>query len=249
MQPSRTVTKEPTTLGEKLAPRPPNMVARMRAGGVKLVKLGILLVLSVLLTWWIINNPDMNQLATLTLCTALTGLWVLAYKRPRGPKLHSLLANDRNGAMHNLRLDAKTAIIDGSNIYHLGHENGLDAQPLGMIANQLRNQGYRIVCFFDANIYFTLSDHDAFPRHQRHSQSLLEDIFGLTADEVYVVPSGVQADQFILESLDHLPISFAVTNDQFRDYADLYPDVMKDKLWRKGVVVSGDDVKLQNHRF
>jgi hypothetical protein len=59
-----------------------------------------------------------------------------------------------------------------------------------------------------------------------------------------VVPSRVQADEYILEALKHLPISFAVTNDQFRDYAKKYPTVMKDNLWRKGVVISRNEIKL-----
>ncbi|MEB8330815.1 hypothetical protein OO009_15790, partial [Flavobacteriaceae bacterium KMM 6897] len=104
---------------------------------------------------------------------------------------------------------------------------GVDAQPLGAIANQLREEGYRVVCFFDANIYYTLHEHGAFPAEERHSPALLEDIFGLHRNEIYVVPSGVQADKYILESLKHLPASFAVTNDQFRDYAKDYAKVMK----------------------
>jgi hypothetical protein len=78
---------------------------------------------------------------------------------------------------------------------------------------------------------------------------MLDDIFGLRRDEIYVVPKGVQADKYVLDSLKHLPISFAVTNDQFRDYAKKYPTVMKDNQWRKGVVVSNGEIKLQQHRF
>ncbi len=78
---------------------------------------------------------------------------------------------------------------------------------------------------------------------------MLEDIFGLKEDEIYVVPSGVQADKYILECLKCLPISFAVTNDKFRDYAHQYPTVMKDNLWRKGVVISGGEIKLLQHRL
>lgn len=146
--------------------------------------------------------------------------------------------------MHGLRLDEKTAVLDGSNIYHLGHDNGLDAQPLGEIAHDLRAQGYRIVCFFDANIFYTLGEHGAFRSGKRHSLVMLERIFGLKENEIYIVPSGVQADKYILECLKNMPICFAVTNDRFRDYANQYPTVMKDNLWRKGVVISGDKIRL-----
>ena len=138
-------------------------------------------------------------------------------------------------------------MIDGSNIYHLGHDHRLDAQPLGEIADLLRSQGYRVVCFFDANIFHTLCEHGAFPRDKRHSLELLSSIFGLEDDEIYVVPSGVQADKYILECLKNMPISFVVTNDKYRDYASKYPTVMKDNLWRKGVAISGGEVTLLHH--
>jgi hypothetical protein len=163
-------------------------------------------------------------------------------------KPHSLLANDKQGFMKNMRLDAKTAIFDGSNIYHFGNDRGLDAQPLGMLALRLRDEGYRIVCFFDANIYHRLHEHGAFSKNTRHSVDVLNDVFGLAANEVYVVPSGVQADRYILNTLKHLPISFAVTNDQFRDYAKEYPDVMKGQ-WRKGVVISNGELRLKQHKL
>ena len=108
---------------------------------------------------------------------------------------------------------------------------------------------YRIVCFFDANIFYTLNKHGVFLSDQQHSLAILEDIFGLRRYEIYVVPSGIQADKYVLDSLEHLPISFAVTNDQFRDYAEKYPTVMKDNQWRKGVVISDNEIKLLQHRL
>lgn len=170
-------------------------------------------------------------------------------KRLAYPKPHPLLAADRQNFMRDLRLDQKAAIFDGSNIYHFGRENGVDAQPLGMLAHALREEGYRIVCFFDANIFFTLTEHGGMTASARHSISVLADLFGLEEDEIYVVPSGVQADGYVLESLKHLPISFAVTNDKFRDYETLYPTVMKGNQWRKGVVFSNGEIKLLQHAF
>ncbi|KIN68784.1 NYN domain-containing protein [Sulfitobacter donghicola] len=149
--------------------------------------------------------------------------------------------------MADLRLDKKSVVIDGSNIYHFGHDNKLDAQPLGEIAAQLRSEGYRVICFFDANIFHTLGGHGAFLRGTPHSVPQLEDIFGLQRDEIYVVPSRVQADKYILECLKYMPICFAVTNDRFRDYASQYPTVMQDHLWRKGVSISDGKTKLQKH--
>ncbi|MBL4751857.1 MAG: hypothetical protein JKX71_15000 [Amylibacter sp.] len=250
---------EPITLGEKLAavePKTPrfNFGAWVRNTVFTVLNLSFLTAICALPLWWFLMRPDVDSNIILFFWLILIALWLFVYPRcgitkPDKPKIHSLLANDHLGFMRDLRLDAKTVIFDGSNIYHFGHDNGLDAQPLGLIAHQLRVEGYRIVCFFDANIFYTLNKHGAFPSDQYHSVALLEDIFGLRADEIYVVPSGVQADKYILDSLKHLPISFAVTNDKFRDYAKKYPTVMKGNQWRKGVMISKNEIKVLQHRL
>jgi len=256
---SHIMKHEPITLGDILAPVEPkkprfNFGVWLRNTVYTLLNFSLQTAIPVLPLWWFLMRPDMDRDIMLVLLVALIALWLFVYRWRRAtkathPKAHPLLANDRQGFMRELRLDEKTVILDGSNIYHFGHDNGLDAQPLGEIAHQLRAEGYRIVCFFDANIYYTLNEHGAFLSDQQHSLALLEDIFGLSRDEIYVVPSGAQADKYVLDSLKHLPISFAVTNDQFRDYAENYPTVMKGNQWRKGVVISKNEIKLLQHRL
>ncbi|MFT5787818.1 MAG: hypothetical protein ACI9KK_003187 [Ascidiaceihabitans sp.] len=254
---------EPISLGDKLAPKTPkalrfNFAVWVRNTLYFVLTFSLLMVASVLALWWFFTRPDLDPIAMMAILVSLIAMLFIVDRRwrvfrlpqkPRPLEAHSLLANDRHGFMSKLRLDAKTVIFDGSNLYHFGHDNGVDAQPLGMLAHQFRTEGYRIVCFFDANIFYTLSDHGAFPSHQHHSIAMLEDVFGLGADEIYVVPSGVQADKYILDSLKYLPVSFAVTNDQFRDYAKAYPSVMKGDQWRKSVVISENEVKLLQHRL
>jgi hypothetical protein len=254
---------EPITLGDKLAPTEPkesdfNFGTWLRSTLYTVLNFFLLTVISALLLWWFFMRPDIGGNIMLALLIGLIVVWLFvyrgycatkSYKKETHPKIHSLLANDRQGFMRDLRLDEKTVIVDGSNIYHFGRDNKLDAQPLGMIAHQLRAEGYRIVCFFDANIFYTLKEHGAFLNGQQHSIAMLEDIFGLRADEIYVVPSGVQADIYVLNSLKYLPISFAVTNDRFRDYAKKYPTVMKGNQWRKGLVISKNEIKLLQHRL
>ena len=254
---------EPITLGDILAPVEPkkprfDFGVWLRNAVYTLLNFSLLTATSALPLWWILMRPNMGRNTMLVLLTALIVLWLVVYRRRRAfsprkkathPKVHSLLANDRQGFMRDLRLDTKTVIFDGSNIYHFGHDNELDAQLLGAVAHQLRAEGYRIVCFFDANIFHRLSEHGAFPSAQQHSMAMLDDIFGLRLDEIYVVPKGVQADKYVLDSLKHLPISFAVTNDQYRDYAKKYPTVMKGNQWRKSVVISKGEIKLLQHRF
>jgi hypothetical protein len=241
------------TLGEELsensgAKSDLNIGTQFRKYLTIVIKCFALAYLSMLAIWWFLGQPDVDKIPTLMFLTALTIFWWFVNRKVFGKKSHFLLDNDRQGFMHDLRLDEKAAIIDGSNIYHLGHDNKLDAQPLVEIAHQLRSEGYRIVCFFDANIFHTLGEHGAIRHDKRHSLAILEDLFGLMSDEIYVVPSGVQADKYILECLKYMPICFAVTNDRFRDYANQYPTVMKDHLWRKGVVISGSKTKLLQHR-
>lgn len=250
----RIVMHEPITLGDKLAPDEPkvphfNFAAWLRHIVYASLNFALLAAIAVVVLWWLLTRPDVDRNLLIVLLLMLAASWLFVYRlydasRPRKKALHPLLANDRQGFMRDLRLDAKTVIVDGSNVYHFGRNNGLDAQPLGEIVHELRAKGYRIVCFFDANIFYTLCKHGAFPSDQRHSLQMLEDIFGLKRDEIYVVPSGILGDKYVLDSLKYLPISFAVTNDQFRDHAKEYATVMNDKLWRKSVVISKNGVKL-----
>lgn len=246
------MTFKKNTLGEELS-RETTPKLGLNAGAwfrhilLWLLYFGLLICISTLLLWWFFGQPALDNNSFLALLTALSIFCWFVNRKIHERRQHFLLVNDRRGFVHELRRDKKTAVFDGSNIYHFGHDNNLDAQPLGQIAQLLRSQGYRIVCFFDANIFHTLEKHGAFTRGKRHSLVMLEDIFGLGGDEIYVVPSGVQADRYILEFLKYMPISFAVTNDKFRDYANQYPTVMKDNLWRKGVAISDGEIKLLQH--
>lgn len=202
--------KSPVTLSGKLKSKNGRLPVRV---------LRIMLISSFIgiLFWWAFSIPLLG-IAAAIFCT----IFLLLLEIRKRLRNNFLISNDKQGFIKALNLSDKTAIFDGSNIYHFGHENGLDAEPLGQLAHQLRAEGYRIVCFFDANIFHTLNKHGAFDSNQRHSVKMLEDIFGLRRDEIYVVPSRVQADLFVVETLSLLPISFAVTNDRFRDYEAKY---------------------------
>ena len=227
----------PVTLADKL---------KSTKGRQRFSFLWIVLISSVIgiLLWWALSAPLLGLEAAI-FCAVF--LLILGFRKRR--KTNFLISNDKHGFMGNLKLSDKTAIFDGSNIYHFGHDNELDAQPLGLIVHQLRAEGYRIVCFFDANIYHRLCEHGAFPTDQQHSVPLLVDIFGLRRDEIYVVPSGVQADLYVVETLSLLPISFAVTNDRFRDYEANYDFLAKDRSWRKGVTIKNGNLLLYQHSF
>lgn len=255
------MTETPSTLGEKLAtasaPVEPETDGWSAWAGYVLANVAVLTLLTVLPFLWVFLEPDHRVFEAAML--GLVAFWaLLAWIAPRPAaragkpvraQAHFLLDGDASGVMAKLRMDQKTALFDGSNLYHFGVANGLGAAPVGLIARQLRAEGYRIVCFFDANIFYTLIENGDYPAGRLHVIETLLDTFGLAANEVYVVPSGVQADKYILSTLNHLPISFAITNDQFRDYAKTYAAVMKGNLWRKGITISKNEIRLTGHRF
>ena len=256
------MTDTPITLREKLATPDVIAVAADEADGwgawvgYVLANTVILTALTVLPLVWLYMRPD--NYFTEAIMMGLVALWALvAWIAPRQRIAHVqqyrtghfLLQDDPYGFMGDLRLDAKTVIFDGSNLYHFGMANDLGAKPVALIAQQLRAEGYRIICYFDANIFYTMIENADHPAGRLHMKETLYDVFGLHRNEIYIVPSGVQADKYILSTLKHLPISFAVTNDQFRDYVRSYGDVMKGSRWRKGIAVKGNEIRLTGHRF
>ncbi|MBT8412367.1 MAG: hypothetical protein KJP02_11300 [Octadecabacter sp.] len=253
---------KPTFLGEKLMPTPPAASRPQSAGRGKrafyyLAHVTLVTGVTCLPLWWVISRPEPSVafgigpllLVMLWLFVTLTKDTAARLRKPAKPPLHPLLKGDKQGFMRRLRLDAKTVIIDGSNIYHFGLSHDLGTKPIALVARQLRAEGYRVVCFFDANIFYRLEEHGIIAKGQRHLQSILESLFGLRSDEIYVVPSGTDADEYILMSLKHLPLSFALTNDQYRDYAKRFAAVMKGNLWRKGLVLSKNEIKILQHRL
>lgn len=227
-------TDAPITLGDKL--KSPNTKS--------LSKSILALLVSALvsaLVWWAVKSP-LAGIVVLILCRLLFGRLLFGQKQ----SAHFLLHADREGFMKSLKLADKTAIFDGNNIYHFGLDHGVGTQPLTTLVQNLRDDGYRILCFFDANIYFRLRENGAFLKGAPFSVQLLRTAFDLKPNEIYVVPSRIQADRFIVESLSHLPISFVVTNDRFRDFANEY-DFLAKNDWRKGVKMKGGELLLYNY--
>lgn len=243
----------PNSLGAKLARDVPE--APWHVSLVYWLLQGALVLVGAVVLWIIAGlwgqHPNALLIAGVgaTLAALVFALWSSRLSEEPAQEPHFLLANDRQGFMADLLLDTKTAVFDGSNIYHFGQQNGLDVQPIGLLAAQLRAENCRVVCFFDANIYYTLCEHGVTTKRARHEPAVLEEVFGLQSHEIYVVPSGVQADRFVLTTLRHLPQAFAVTNDKFRDYAKQYAQVMKGDQWRKGVMISKNEIKMHKHRF
>lgn len=229
--------KTPVTLGDKLKSRKP----------IALAKFGLVFFVAAiigLLSWWSLHSALVGALAFI-LCSMLLGIVLFKNRQ----NTHFLLYADREGFMKSLKLVDKTAIFDGNNIYHLGLDHGVGTRVLKTLAQNLRADGYRIICFFDANIYFRLRDNGEFLRGIPFATQILQTAFDLKAKEIYVVPSRLQADLFIVETLSHLPKSFAVTNDRFRDFEDKYDFLAKDRDWRKGVKIKKGTLHLYQYSF
>lgn len=231
-------TEEPITLGDKLQSR----------SDIRLSELFIAFLVPAifgLVSWWVLQSI-VSGISAFAICA----IFLIAVLSTKERKEHFLIHADWNGFMKSLILADKTAIFDGSNIYHFGLENGFGTKPLQTLIQKLRDDGYRIICFFDANIYFTLRENGEFLFHrERFSPAILQRIFGMKANEIYVVPSKIQADRFIVETLSHLPISFAVTNDRFRDFTAEYDFLAKNNEWRKGVRIKGGKLSLNQYSF
>lgn len=224
--------------------------------GIVIGRVVVMTAMSFLTIWWAFVSPPVSPWILTGVLMGLAVFWLLLNRTTTTARArhlrglqHALLADDHQGFMAGLALDRKTVIVDGSNIYHFGHDNGFGVRPLRLLASQLRDEGYRVVCFFDANIHYTLRKHKAVPRRVKHSIIELSELFGLRHDEIFVVRSGVQADTYILECLTYLPVSFALTNDRYRDYENRFPSVMRSTHWRKGVITVGNELKLRDYSF
>lgn len=156
-------------------------------------------------------------------------------------------------AYRNIDPERLTVVIDGNNLYHFGADQcrrgaGIRHayQPLLSLAAVFRDNGYNIVCFFDANIYHTIEDFSDMPANTRHEEAILQKLFYLRPDEIFQVPPGVQADDHILEYVARHPKAFILSNDRFRQYGDRYSFMQRDTSWRKSVDLKDGHLILQH---
>ncbi|KPA23287.1 Zc3h12a-like Ribonuclease NYN domain protein [Shimia sp. SK013] len=118
-----------------------------------------------------------------------------------------------------------TVIVDGSNVmYWKGGAPNLDT--LIEVLDSLRSKNLKLGVMFDANAGYLVSEsymHD----------SAFATRLGLSAENVLVVPKGTPADKTILLAARDMDAR-VVTNDQFRDWAEEYPEVEKEGFLIKG---------------
>lgn len=120
-------------------------------------------------------------------------------------------------------------VVDGSNVMHWD-EGKPSLETVRLVLEELAMRGFSPGVIFDANAGWKLQDRYVDDRGFARQLKLPD-------DRVLVVPKGVPADQYILESARDLKAR-VVTNDRFRDWAEQFPEVHDpDFLIRGGVRV------------
>lgn len=128
-------------------------------------------------------------------------------------------------------------LVDGSNVMHW-QDNTPQLAPLLQVIETLTGLGFAPGVVFDANVGYKL-----FGRYMDDGD--LAQLLHLPTQQVFVVPKGKQADPFLLETARDFSARI-VTNDRYRDWAEVHPAVTErgflirggmrgGKVWLKGV--------------
>lgn len=114
------------------------------------------------------------------------------------------------------RLKKRYIVVDGSNVMYWKDKKA-QIETVRDVVQHLKNQGFAPGVVFDANVGHLLTN-----KYQHHRK--MAELVGLPEDRVLVVHKGTQADEYILTVARGLGVP-VVTNDQYRDWAETYPEV------------------------
>ena len=124
----------------------------------------------------------------------------------------------------------KKIIIDGSNVMHW-HNQTPRLDTVRDVIEAVVDAGYTPGIIFDANAGYKLND-----RYMRDTE--FSNLLGLGGEDVMVVDSGVDADHVILQAARDYKASI-VTLDQYRNWADDFPEITDPKKLIKGGYTNG----------
>ena len=110
-------------------------------------------------------------------------------------------------------------VVDGSNVMHW-KDNTPKFETLRQVLKELKGRGFVPGVVFDANVGYKLMGRYL---HDRELAKLL----ALPVDRVMVVPKGQPADWTVLLAARDYDAR-VVTNDQFRDWLDEFPEARRD---------------------
>lgn len=106
-----------------------------------------------------------------------------------------------------------TVLVDVSNVAHAGPGEAPRLRNLRLVADKLREEGYRPILVADAALRHRIDDPDAF-------EALVDD------GTIRQAPAGTDADYFILSFARELKAS-VLSNDRFRDRSSAFTDVLE----------------------
>ncbi len=107
-------------------------------------------------------------------------------------------------------------VIDGSNVLHWA-DNSPQIATVRAVVDRLSKLGFTPGVVFDANAGYKIAG-------SYMQENALGRILGLPADRVMVAPSGTPADPMLLTAARDLGAR-VVSNDRFRDWVALHPEV------------------------
>lgn len=178
--------------------------------------------LSFLFTAFAVSKPGWDDLLLLSVPITLAGLFLLL----------RLLQRQTSSRQRKPKRPAQKkvwAIVDGSNVLHWADgEPSID--PLRAVTRRLLELGFSPRVFFDANAGYLLSGRYL---HDRDFENILR----LQSSSVTVVAKGTIADEAILREARRLN-AIVVTNDRYRDWAEMFPEVQTNGFLMHGKYTS-----------
>lgn len=116
------------------------------------------------------------------------------------------------------RADRPHIVVDGSNVLYW-RDNTPRIETVREVVHHLTTLGFAPGVVFDANAGYLVAG------KYQHDHALGRQV-GLPPDRVMVVPKGAPADPTIIKVASDLGAR-VVTNDRYRDWADLHPQVLQ----------------------
>lgn len=104
-------------------------------------------------------------------------------------------------------------------------------EPVLQAVRLMQGKGFSVGVVFDANAGYKVGEKYLDDRHMAAR-------LGLPEDRVLVVPKGVPADAYILKAAQELGAR-VVTNDRYRDWAEVHPEVARPGFLIRGGVQGG----------
>lgn len=141
----------------------------------------------------------------------------------------------RRAGARKAKADRPHVIIDGSNVMHW-QGNVPSLVPVVAAVLALEARGFTVGVIFDANVGYKI--HDRFLGHHAMARRV-----NLPEDQVFVVPKGTVADQYILMAARDLGAR-VVTNDRYRDWLEAFPEAAEPGFLIRGSANDRGEVTL-----